>query len=114
LSILQSFQGAEALEGTLEHGYYVGAFIGICQAVPCILHFENRKGNKRLLKDIKLCVKTQILGTVPRPANWRLATANDSDSCASMKDVILPNSHCRKFVKAYKKLTALCLKNAER
>jgi hypothetical protein len=28
--------------------------------------------------------------------------------------VTLPNSHCRKFVKAYKKLTALYIKDAER
>jgi hypothetical protein len=29
-------------------------------------------------------------------------------------DVTLPTSNCRKFVKAYKKLTPLCLKNSER
>jgi hypothetical protein len=41
LSILQSFNEVEVLEGTLEHGNYVGAFIRIHQAVPCILHLEN-------------------------------------------------------------------------
>jgi hypothetical protein len=135
LSVLQSFQEAEVLEGTLDHGNYVGAFIGIRQAVPCILHLENRCGEKflkmlflegydknlrtekekkQLLKDIKFCVNTQILGTDRRPANWRLATAKDSDSRTSIKDVTLPNSHCRKFVKAYKLLTALCIKDEGR
>jgi hypothetical protein len=135
LSVLKSFEEAEVLQGTLEHGNYVGAFIGIRQAVPCILHLENRCGEKflkmlflegydknmktekekkKLLKDLEFCVNTQILGTVRRPANWRLATAKDSDSRTSIKDVTLPNSHCRKFVKAYKKLTELCILDDER
>jgi hypothetical protein len=64
--------------------FHVGAFIGIRQVVPCFLYLENRcrekflkihflegydknqrmeKEKKQLLKDIKLCVNTQILGT---------------------------------------------------
>jgi hypothetical protein len=132
LCVLKSFQEAEVLEGTLEHGNYVGAFISIRQAVPCILHLENRCGEKflkmlflegydknmksekereQLLVDIELCVNTQILGTIRKPSNWRLATCSDGDNRTAIKDVTLPNSHCRKFIKAYKLLTALCIKS---
>jgi hypothetical protein len=75
---------------------------------------KTEKERKQLLKDIELYVKTQNLGTAHRPANWRLATAKGSESHTSIEDVTLPNSHCRKFVKAYKKLTVLYSKQCRK
>ncbi len=72
----------------------MGAFISIRQAVPCILHLENRCGEKflkmlflegydsktttteqaKLLKDLENIVNTQILGRPGRKAKtgeWR-------------------------------------------
>jgi hypothetical protein len=48
MAVLRTFDEAEQLQGALEHGNYAGAFIGIWQAVPCILHLENRCGEKFL------------------------------------------------------------------
>jgi hypothetical protein len=95
LAVLRAFKESEALEGTLAAGaHYVGAFISIWQAVPCILHMENRCGEKflkmlflegydsksttteqaKLLKDLENIVNTQILGRPGRKAKtgeWR-------------------------------------------
>jgi hypothetical protein len=129
LAVLRTFDEATLIEGALEHGNYAGAFIGIRQAVPCILHLENRCGEKKLkmlflegydklatnkekqelLKNIEKLVNTKILGSTRRPANWRLATATDKDSRQVIKDQTIPNSHVRKFMKAHKLITKLCL-----
>jgi hypothetical protein len=129
MAVLRTFEEAALLQGTLEHGNYAGAFIGIRQAVPCILHLENRCGEKflkmlflegydklptnkekkELLINIEKLVNTKVLGTLRRPANWRLATTTDKDSRQVIKDQTIPNSHVRKFLKAHKLITKLCL-----
>jgi hypothetical protein len=83
-----------------------GSFIGICQAVPCILHLKNRCGEEKFIKMLFLegydnlaCNKEKkelmlniekllpgVLGSICRPANWRLATATDKDSRQVIKD----------------------------
>jgi hypothetical protein len=67
------------------------------------------KEKQQLLKNIEKLVNTKVLGTVRRPANWRLATATDKDSRQVIKDQTIPNSHVRKFLKAFKHITKLCL-----
>jgi hypothetical protein len=128
-AVLRTFDEAELLEGTLEHCNYAGAFIGIRQAVPCILHLENRCGEKflkmlflegydklatnkekkELLSNIEKLVNTRVLGSIRRPANWRLATATDKDSRQVIKDQTIPNSHVRKFLTSHRLITRLCL-----
>jgi hypothetical protein len=113
----RTFEEAALLQGTLE------------QVVSCILHLENRCGekflkmlflegydkmptNKRkkeLLTNIEKLVNTKVLGTIRRPANWRLATRTDKDSRQVIKDQMIPNSHVRKFLKAHKFIIKLCL-----
>ena len=45
-AVLLSFEGAYAIGRTIASGNYTGTFIGIRQAVPCILHLESRCGKK--------------------------------------------------------------------
>ena len=86
---------------------YAGAWILIDQAIPCILHCENRCGEKilkmlllegwnfrdgdnpareKLLRDVTSLVNTNILGTRNRPANWRIVTAETSDGKKMLGD----------------------------
>jgi hypothetical protein len=122
------------MAGTIEAGNYTGAFISIRQAVPCILHLENRCGEKfikmlllegydaagtnaakkRFLKRFETIVNTQILGTVNRRANWRIALGKDSENRQNIKDQTLPNTHCRKFINKFSLLTAHCVSNEAR
>jgi hypothetical protein len=119
------------LEGTLvaASAHYVGAFISIRQAVPCILHLENRCGEKflkmlflegydskttgteqaKLLSDLENIVNSQVLGRPGRKSNWRVATAKDKDSRQTIKDQTLPNTPCRKFLQHFPLLLELCI-----
>jgi hypothetical protein len=129
LAVLRSFDEANAMAKTIAIGNCAGAFITIRQAVPCILHMENRCDEKfikmvflegfdsfttdadraKFIRAVELLVNTSILGTPTRPANWRLATARDKDSRQAIKDQTMPNTHCRKFLQNFSKLTAFCL-----
>jgi hypothetical protein len=128
-AVLRSFAEANAMAKTIAIGNYAGAFITIRQAVPCILHLENRCGEKylkmlllegfdafktdadqmRFIRDFEVLVNTGVLGTPIRQANWRLATAADKDNRQAIKDQTMPNTHVRKFLKQFAKLTAFCL-----
>jgi hypothetical protein len=100
-TILCSFEEANAMAKTIAIGNYAGAFITICQAVPCILHLENRCREKYLkmlllegfdafktdadqmwfIRDFEVLVNTGVLGTPIHQANWRLATAANKNNC---------------------------------
>jgi hypothetical protein len=45
-AVLLSFHEAKEVAGTISSGNYTGAFITIRQAVPCVLHMENRTREK--------------------------------------------------------------------
>jgi hypothetical protein len=89
------------MAGTIAEGNYTGAFISIRQAVPCILHLENRcckkftkmlllegfdtagtnAAKKKFLKKFENIVNTQVLlGTVNRRANWHTCLGKNKDS----------------------------------
>jgi hypothetical protein len=131
LAVLRSFEEANAMARTVPCGNYTGSFITIRQAVPCILHLENRCGEKyikmlllegfdlfktdsdqkKFIRDVEVIVNTTVLGTPTRRANWRLATAKDKDSRLAIKYQTMPNTHVRKFLRQFHKLTAFCLPN---
>ncbi len=56
------------------------------------------KEKKELLTNIEKVVNTKVLGTIRRPANWRLATSTDKDSRQVIKDQTISNSHLRNFL----------------
>ena len=109
----------EEIELQLDAGKYAGAWILIRQVIPCILHCENRCGEKILkmlllegwderdqntsarecmVKDAVKVVNTKILGKEKRPANWRIITAKDSENKTTLGDQSMPNRHVRKFI----------------
>jgi hypothetical protein len=128
-AVLHSFEEAESMAKTIAEGNYAGAYISIRQAVPCILHLENRCGEKfikmlllegydqkqsdeerkHFLRDFEDLVNTQVLGTPTRRANWRIAQGKDKDNRTCIKDQTLPNTHVRKFINNFPILTACCL-----
>jgi hypothetical protein len=76
---------------TIEASKYPGAFISIRQAIPCILHLENRCGEKMikmllleaynqeditsseqatLIADFESVINSSVLGTQRRKAHW--------------------------------------------
>jgi hypothetical protein len=92
-AVLTSYKDAQAMMVSLTAGNYsTGAFISLHQGVPCILHLEDRCGEKyikmillegydtlpsdtlknKFLKDFEHLVNTRVLGTPVRHANWRL------------------------------------------
>ncbi len=133
-AVLRSYKEAQNYTASLEAGNYTGAYITLRQGVPCILHLENRCGEKfikmillegydslptdtlknKFLKNFETLVNTRILGTPVRCANWRLAVGKDSDNRQCIKDQTLPNTHVRKFLDKFDLIAALCIGNAAR
>jgi hypothetical protein len=133
-SVLRTYQRAQAMSATLAAGNYAGAYITLRQAVPCILHLENRCGEKfikmillegfdalptdtlkkKFLTDFEEIVNTGVLGTPARRANWRLATGKDKDNRDCIKDQTLPNTHVRKFLEAFDAIATHCILDIDR
>jgi hypothetical protein len=133
-SVLRTYEVALSMARTVEAGNYAGAYISIRQGVPCILHLENRCGEKFLkmlllegydalptdtlknqfLKDFEEVVNTSVLGSANRRANWRLAVGKDKDNRQCIKDQTLPNTHVRKFLAKFDLLAALCITSLTR
>jgi hypothetical protein len=49
--VLNSYKEAQAMMASLAAGNYTGAFISLRQGVQCILHLENRCGEKYIKDD---------------------------------------------------------------
>jgi hypothetical protein len=129
-SVLHTYQVALSMARTVEAGNYAGAYISIRQGVPCILHLENRCGEKffkmllleaydalptatlknQFLKDFEEVVNTSVLGSANCRVNWRLAVGNRQ----CIKDQTLPNTHVRKFLANFNLLAVLCISNLTR
>lgn len=120
---------------TIEASKYPGAFITIRQAIPCILHLENRCGEKiikllllegynrenitkaqqdQLILDVEAVVNHRVLGTVHRKSNWRVTTGVDADNRTVIGDQSMPNTHVRKFMDHFEELSQLCIIDEER
>jgi hypothetical protein len=133
LAILRTYNEAAACAATVAAGNYTSALISIRQGIPCILHLENRCGEKflkmvllegydalptdgaknKFLKDFETVVNTRVLGTLTRPANWRIATGKDKDNRQCLKDQTLPNTHVRKFMLAFDIIATFCISSDE-
>jgi hypothetical protein len=71
--------------------------------------FKTDADQMRFIRDFEVLVNTGVLGTPIRQANWRLAIAANKDNRQAIKDQTMPNTHVRKFLKQFAKLTAFCL-----
>jgi hypothetical protein len=63
----------------------------------------------KFLKEFESVVDTHVLGTLTRPANWRLATGKDKDNMQCIKDQTLPNTHGRKLMLAFDIVATKCI-----
>jgi hypothetical protein len=107
---------------------YPGAMIMVRQAVPCVLHLENRCGEKfvktllieriqqsnktdqqqkELIRSVEHVVNTQVLGHPWRPSNWKIPLAKDDKSKMVVSDLTMPNQHVRKFLMHLHRVTAV-------
>jgi hypothetical protein len=111
------------LETTLKiTGADAGALLLLRQAIPCILHCENRCGEKfikmflleifnNLAGDVKLQdafleqfedhINLNVLGRSWRKGNWRLTTTHNGNKEKTIGDQGMPNTHVRKFMEAF-------------
>jgi hypothetical protein len=134
-SVLKHFYRTDVMGRTIEASKYPGAFITIRQAIPCILHMENRCGEKmikllllegynrqditaaeqeRLIVDFEELINSSVLGTQRRKAHWRLNTGKDRDNRKVIGDQSMPNTHVRRFLDHFEDLAELCLIDEER
>jgi hypothetical protein len=67
----------------------------------------------KYLKEFETLVNTRVLGTLTRPANWRLATGKDKDNRQCIKDQTLPNTHVRKCMHKFEILATFCIASDE-
>jgi hypothetical protein len=102
-----------------------GALLLLRQAIPCILHCENRCGEKFLkmflleifnhfagetkmqdqfLMQFEDYVNLNILGKPWRKGNWRLTTTQNSNKEKTIGDQGMPNTHVRRFMEAFDQL----------
>jgi hypothetical protein len=134
-SVLEHFYTGDVMGRTIEASKYPGAFITIRQAIPCILHLENRCGEKiikllllegynrenitkseqdKLILDFEGVVNSRVLGTPRRRSHWRLNTGKDKDNQKVIADQSMPNTHVRKFMDHFEELAELCILDEER
>jgi hypothetical protein len=102
-----------------------GALLLLRQAIPCILHCENRCGEKFLkmflleifnhfagetkmqenfLTQFEDYVNLNVLGKPWRKGNWRLTTTQNANKEKTIGDQGMPNTHVRRFMEAFDKL----------
>jgi hypothetical protein len=132
---LELLGNLQEIQLQIDAGQYAGAWILIRQAIPCVLHCENRCGEKilkmillegwderdqdnsareKMLVEVVRVVNTQILGKPKRPANWRIITTKDSDNRTTLGDQSMPNRHVRKFIEQIELITEVVIVDEER
>ena len=114
---------------------YPDALIKVEQAVICILHCENRCGEKifkmaltrgwakcgeskkeqkEFQKKIEHLVNTRIFGKWYRPANWRMVVAEDKNGAKCVGDQSMPNTRARQVMNKFDEVIDLCIEDAEK
>ena len=108
---------------------YPGAMIMVRQAVPCILHMENRCGEKivktllmeiiqlhnkteqeedEAIKKVEDVINNHILGRPWRPSNWCIPVAKNKQNKKVISEMTMPNQHVRKLIANFPIITAAC------
>ena len=111
---------------------YPQAMIMIEQAVPCILHCENRCGEKLLkmlliegydrrdpdshaqeemVAEFEEHVNTRIFGSENARSNWRINHSRDKDFRKVVGKQTLTNMHTRKLIDNFEHLPRICIQN---
>ena len=118
---LKALERKVKLEHALENFHIEQSMIIIEQAIPCILHMENRVGEKilkmllieganerdsdkvafnKMINKVNRTVDTKILGTRERKSNLSVALA----SYGTVADQAMTNNHTRKIINGFENL----------
>jgi hypothetical protein len=127
---LEHISRMQSMEHVVNGIDFSGAYILIEQAIPCILHTENRigekfikmlllegynrlngnaAGQKEFLEGFQDIVNHDILGTFWRRSNWQVNTGKDKDNNVIIADQPMPNTHARKLINKFELLTTFCI-----
>jgi hypothetical protein len=108
---------------------YPGAMVLVDQAIPCILHMENRcgekfirmvalegldAGNKSLKEENEFLVQfqelvnSQILGDAFKKTTWKVPVQKNASNQQIIAEMSMPNPHVRKFLAHFEKIADLC------
>ena len=128
---LEALERKSKLEHALDNFHIEQSMIIIEQAIPCILHMENRVGEKilkmllieganerdsdnvafkEMIKKVNRDVNTKILGTQRRKSNWSVTLASDG----TVGDQAMTNNNTRKIINGFEKLLPLCVSDPVR
>jgi hypothetical protein len=130
-------QEKEELEKNEEAAKYPGAMIAIRQAVPCILHCENRCGEKilkmlliegmnerdgntrsqkEMMSTFEERVNTRVLGSMWRKTNWKIPQCKSEKGSGGflISEVTMPNTHVRKFLRSFNALASIVIIDNQR
>jgi hypothetical protein len=118
---------------TRDAALYPDALIMIHEAIPCILHAENRMGEailKRALiegfnqnsvkKEQKLWLSrfedmanVHILGKQETKSNWQLATNRSTDGTITIADQTMTNTNTRLFMDKFDQVADMCFSDLD-
>ena len=134
MTALQVIDRCRLLNEAIAAGDYSAASILIEQAIPCIMHMENRCAEKMLkllisegwdrckkdgkkqstfLSDFASTVNSYVLGTTVRQSNWSVTVAKDKEGKTIIGDQSMYNYQVRKFLRegSFNRLIDVALKD---
>ena len=128
---LEALSRKDSLTKILNNYNIQNSMILMEQAIPCVLHMENRIGEKMLkllliegynerdsdaqkqaemIKNVQRIVNTSILGTQRRKANWLINLTKQKE----IADQPMTNNHTRKVINDFELLLDACISDLER
>ena len=128
---LEALARKTSLQNFVDNFCIEGSMILIEQAIPCVLHMENRVGEKilqlllidganerdsdkvaltKMIDDVNEIVNTKILGTRRRRSNWKVNLTKEG----TVADQPMTNNHTRKIVNGFEHLVSVCVTDEER
>ena len=119
------------IEHAIENFSLQNSMIIIEQAIPCILHMENRVGDKilkllliegmierdsdkkeqkNMIHEVNIIINTKILGTRRRKSNWSVNLTKEG----TVADQPMTNNHTRKIINGLEQILHLCVSDSDR
>ena len=127
---LEALEQKRCLQDFVNNFCLEGSMILIEQAIPCILHMENRVGEKMLklllidganerdsdksalsemIEQVNEVVNSQILGTQRRKSNWTVNLTKEG----TVAEQPMTNNHTRKIINNFELILPICVSDPE-
>ena len=127
---LEALERKRCLQDFVNNFCLEGSMILIEQAIPCILHMENRVGEKMLklllidganerdsdksalsemIEQVNEVVNSQILGTQRRKSNWTVNLTKEG----TVAEQPMTNNHTRKIINNFELILPICVSDPE-